>query len=278
MTKKIFALQAAIALLAQTIPAFAAPPVFVNATVMPSGHSVVIPETAARVAENVFYLGSAQDPAGGGPVDGYAIVHYEKGAVQGVGAAKSGGPRCYTFLARGAKWRALESWLVNPTNTRGLPDPFVADTLASSIVKWEDAADGIVGNGIGTDILGAGSATTSLLSADTAAPDGRNEAYFADVADAGAIAITIVWYNRFTKTLVEWDQVYDDVDFDWSASGEPGKMDFENIATHELGHSVGLGDLYNSCAEETMYGYADFGETKKRDLNAGDIAGANALY
>jgi len=75
------------------------------------------------------------------------------------------------------------------------------------------------------------------------------------------------------------NQVYDDVDFDWSASGETGKMDFENIATHELGHSVGLGDLYQSaCAEQTMYGYAGFGETKKQTLEAGDIAGAVKLY
>jgi len=27
-----------------------------------------------------------------------------------------------------------------------------------------------------------------------------------------------------------------------------------------------------------MYGYASAGETKKRDLNAGDIAGIRALY
>ena len=55
-------------------------------------------------------------------------------------------------------------------------------------------------------------------------------------------------------------------------------MDFENIATHELGHAVGLGDLYNDCTEETMYGYASYGETKKRTLEAGDITGIKKLY
>lgn len=64
---------------------------------------------------------------------------------------------------------------------------FVAGTLASSIAKWEDAADGVVGNGIGTDILGVGAATTSFLSADTAAPDGKNEVYFADIAGINAL-------------------------------------------------------------------------------------------
>ena len=55
-------------------------------------------------------------------------------------------------------------------------------------------------------------------------------------------------------------------------------MDFENIATHELGHSVGMGHPADECTEETMYRFASEGETKKRDLNAGDIAGVNQLY
>ena len=55
-------------------------------------------------------------------------------------------------------------------------------------------------------------------------------------------------------------------------------MDFDNIATHELGHSVGMADLYNTCTDETMYGYSTAGEIKKRDLNIGDINGINSLY
>jgi len=117
----------------------------------------------------------------------------------------------------------------------------------------------------------------------TASPDNMNEVYFADVSDANAIAVTIVWGifggKPANRELVEWDQVYDDIDFDWSASGEADKMDFESIATHELGHSVGLDDLYElSCDQETMYGYAGEGEINKRDLEAGDIAGVNKLY
>ncbi len=56
-------------------------------------------------------------------------------------------------------------------------------------------------------------------------------------------------------------------------------MDLQNIATHELGHGAGLIDLYDAVAsEQTMYGYSTKGETKKRDLNTGDIAGIQDLY
>ena len=278
MWKKIIPAHAVAGILLGPTPVLAVPPTFVSATVKPSGRSVVIPERAARIADNVFDLGTAIDPASGAAVQGYAIVHHRKGGTRAIGASHTSKNKCYTYLARGAKWRTPEPWVVNPANIRGLANDFVAGALGAGIAKWEDAADGLVGNASGVNILGEGTITSGLLSADTSTPDGANEVYFADVAEPSAIAITIVWYTLVGKTLVEWDQVYDDVSYDWSATGEPGKMDFDNIATHELGHSAGLGDLYNSCTEETMYGYANYGETKKRDLGTGDIAGINALY
>ena len=68
--------------------------------------------------------------------------------------------------------------------------------------------------------------------------------------------------------------------FDWrKASLDPTKMDLQNIATHEFGHSVGLGDLYSStCSEVTMYGYSTEGETKKQTLEEPDITGLQVLY
>lgn len=69
------------------------------------------------------------------------------------------------------------------------------------------------------------------------------------------------------------------LDFDWSLDGAPGAMGFENIATHELGHSLGLNDQYESqCADVTMYGYAGEGEINKRDLEINDITGVYELY
>ncbi len=71
------------------------------------------------------------------------------------------------------------------------------------------------------------------------------------------------------------------MDFDWSLSefGVAGTMDFDNIATHELGHSVGLDDLFTeACSEETMYGFAAEGEINKKTLEGGDMAGILKLY
>ena len=55
-------------------------------------------------------------------------------------------------------------------------------------------------------------------------------------------------------------------------------MDFDNIATHEVGHAVGMGHPGDSCTEETRYRFAGTEETKKRTLFDGDKAGIAALY
>ena len=237
--------------------------------------TVTITSNAIEVAPGVFSLGTAID-VDGRIVEGFMFVYRKENAKPpwaGGGNGK-GGSTCYTFLAKGAKWKSLESWIVNPVNNQDLDSNFVFSNLAADIQKWEDKSL--------TNIVGDGSATNNSLIADTASTDGVNEVYFGSIADPGVIAVTIIWGIFYGppsgRELVEWDQVYDQVDFAWSATGEAGKMDFENIATHELGHAVGMGHPDNTCIEETMYAYADYGETKKRDLNTGDTAGINALY
>jgi len=261
-------------------------------------NTVMIPAKAVEVAPNLFYLGTAME--NGKTVEGYAFVEYrerfgkpscgngicEPGEnpkncpldCSGGGGGGGGTSDCYSFLSSGAKWKTVESYILNPINTEGLGFGFVYDNLALYIGKWETTA--------GKNILGNGIVTNETLVADTISPDGQNEVYFGEISQPGAIAITIVW-GIFSgppkqRQLVEWDQVYN-VDYDWSedclSENCSYKMDFENIATHELGHSVGLDDLYDSkCSEMTMYGYANYGETKKRTLEDGDKAGVSKLY
>jgi len=287
--KSLFAIVVAIMLIFSGLmvftPAVAAP----NENASDKGKAnakVSIPEDAVKVAPGVYSLGQAVSQ--GKIVDGFMFIDYKKGfghnprspPNHGGGGNGDDTSKCFAYLAKDAKWKSVEPWIVNPANARGLDTTFVFENLVADIQEWEDAAG--LSEGSAEDILGDGSTTTSILVADTSSPDDVNEVYFADVDSSGAIAVTIVWgiFNAPPpfRELVEWDQVYDDVDFDWSSSGEAGKMDFENIAQHELGHSVGMGHPPDSCTDETMYAFASAGETKKRDLNTGDITGIDSLY
>jgi hypothetical protein len=107
--------------------------------------------------------------------------------------------------------------------------------------------------------------------------DGTNEIVWKP--NAGSyIAATYIWYQG--SSMVETDWVFND-NYTWSVASTPppNTMDVWDIFAHEAGHSVGLADLYSSgCSAQTMYGYASYGETLKRDLADQDIAGAQALY
>lgn len=222
-----------------------------------------VPPGAVKVAEDVYYLGKQE--VGGRTLEGYAFVDRARTG----GKGKPGGS-CYTYLASGAKWKNAEAWSVNDSNA---PISGMASLMANDVATWETAA--------AADILGGGSVDRSYH-ADTSAVDEKNGAEFAPIADAGVIAVTYTWGifggPPAGRELVEWDMIFDSDSFAWATDGSANAMDFRNIDTHELGHAMGLGHASSSCTEETMYPYASLGETKKRDLNTGDIAGISNLY
>ena len=90
----------------------------------------------------------------------------------------------------------------------------------------------------------------------------------------------VVLYGRpsyFLPPLDQWG------DATITSTPYPGDfMELQNIATHELGHGFELADLNELTSPtqplQTMFGYASPGETIKRDLASGDIAGIRALY
>jgi hypothetical protein len=98
---------------------------------------------------------------------------------------------------------------------------------------------------------------------------------------AAAIAVNCFWMMDAGTywQVVENDANFNGYNYGWSSSGQPGRMDVQNIATHEFGHNLVLADLYEPEASEfTMYGYAGPGETKKRSLHQDDLNGIRFMY
>jgi hypothetical protein len=226
----------------------------------------MLPDHAREVSKGIFSLGQAVD-VDGRIVEGFLIVDRKENAKPPwAGGAKpdKSDSKCYAFLAKGAKWKSAESYVASPEVDLSL--------METSANTWDSEVD--------FDIFGEGFSNFTN-GPDDVSPDGQNEVEFQNLGATNTIAYTIVW-GIFggppgQRELVEWDMVFNS-NYPWSLSGELGKMDFQNIATHELGHSLGLGHPPEECTEETMYAYADYGEIKKRDLNSGDIVGINELY
>jgi hypothetical protein len=78
--------------------------------------------------------------------------------------------------------------------------------------------------------------------------------------------------------IVESDMTFNS-NLKWTATGETGKLDFQSVVLHELGHTIGLGDLYNKAqfstdTRQVMHYYTGV----KRTLGNGDATGVWMLY
>jgi matrixin len=97
-----------------------------------------------------------------------------------------------------------------------------------------------------------------------------------------SIAVTYTW--QWSNGEIESDTVFN-TRLPWFIATSEGdgcaestaRYDLANIATHEFGHTYGLGHAANG-RWETMYPYGFTGETLKRSLAAGDTAGIRSLY
>jgi len=152
---------------------------------------------------------------------------------------------------------------INPKNNYGFSASAVVTTITTSAETWDKQTAYAVFSYQGTISLSAGKR------------DNYNVVAWGGY-QAGVIAVTYIWYSG--SQILETDTRMNIV-YKWSLSGEAGKMDVQNIMTHEFGHWAGLADLYGDVDYWlTMYGYANYGETYKRTLGLGDINGLEAWY
>lgn len=144
-----------------------------------------------------------------------------------------------------------------------------ADVLNVSAQTWDAATGGSILGGITPGSAGV-----------AGVQDFKNQMDWVDLGLSTTIAVTTTWYYLSTGQAVESDAQYNTF-YLWSATGDPAAMDVQNIGTHEIGHTFGLGHPTGkpskiSCL--TMYAYGAEGELQKRTLGDGDILGIRRLY
>ena len=155
------------------------------------------------------------------------------------------------------------NYYINPKNTCGFASTAVVSTITTSVNTWDKETSYQVFSYKGTTTRVAGKR------------DGYNVISWGKYS-AGVIAVTMSWVSGGQTLEVDCMM---NTRFKWSLTGEAGKMDVQNIMTHELGHFCGLKDLYNDADYWlTMYGYSNYALTYARTLGLGDINGLKAVY
>lgn len=250
---------AALALLALVAPVGAAP--------APAGSAAVDWTSLVSCGEDGAHAVDAPDPS-----NPLLRVHVEAYCVEE--EASSFGVASLTDCARTTYLRKPWRWAVPyipKVNVSTMPSDLVAADVVSSfqaaLDTWDDA---VLVELTGTITTGGNANHVGVL-------DGNN--LFAWKAlTSGVIAVTTTWYYDDAQLALESDAAYNTA-YSWSTSGAASAFDLQHIATHEVGHSVGLGDLYasaDSCL--TMYGYGSTGDTHARTLGDGDLLGVRATY
>jgi hypothetical protein len=233
--------------------------------------------------------GSPQAPS----LDRILFVHYRVHPPEAKGHKPPGGDKADVY-----KWAPKLRWAssapsiiyrVDSANSSDLSPAAIGSAVAAAFDTWTLADDNV------TFLAGA---PVSLTNDPFDAPDGINSISWRSLGPGSGniIALTAAWYNAATKIVSEADTVCND-DLSWSVTpyaagdpdptyagpvdgnGDPTSFDVTDIATHEFGHWLVLGDLYRpGTSLLTMYGYSSEGETYKDTLAAGDILGIQAIY
>ena len=169
----------------------------------------------------------------------------------------------------------LPSTFSYKVNLSGAPEGALVE-IRQAFETW----DGVVTTELFNDAVET--TTISRLSLD-----GQNVVFWNRIAPPKIIAMVRIWYLDDEGTpdpIIEFDIVLNAF-LKWGIDPDPddedtiNAFDVQNIVTHEVGHPVGLDDLYEEEYRElTMYGYSSKGETQKISLEQGDKDGALYIY
>jgi hypothetical protein len=122
--------------------------------------------------------------------------------------------------------------------------------------------------------------------------DNKNVIAWIKNPDSNALAYTRTWYSPTEKVsgynggsynkVLESDITFNTAS-DWTTDGRSypdysNTYDVQTTILHELGHTIGLGDIYNSKYFEDMAQIMNAYKGLQRTLGAGDINGVRQLY
>ncbi|MBI3071038.1 MAG: matrixin family metalloprotease [Deltaproteobacteria bacterium] len=178
------------------------------------------------------------------------------------------------YNAPGIKWPRSKmpvAWEMSSGGSADLGESTSFDLLKRAFGSWSSVCCTYL-------TFGAGSITTSKAR-DTS--DTRNilqwleQSWPADLGDGDSVlgVTTPVYWNNLE--LFDADIVFNGVDHAWDQTGRWPKVDLQSIATHEIGHLLGLN--HSQYQSATMY-YMNQGGAVGRSLEQDDMQGVCAIY
>lgn len=92
---------------------------------------------------------------------------------------------------------------------------------------------------------------------------------------SGIVAVTPLTFYTSGR-IIDADVLFNGKNFAFTTEGAAGRYDVQDVATHELGHLLGLD--HSACAGASMYPYVDPTVILHRSLSIDDIHGLQHMY
>jgi hypothetical protein len=204
--------------------------------------------------------------------------------------ASSGGSSS-SYVLTGFRWNQenpnIQLYL-NPTDIPpGIKAESARDAISAAANTWDDAVHKNLFTDKSTVIIDYSKEVPNPFSGDYRA-DGINTNGFRNFGN-NYLAVSIFWTDLKKEdgyySTIESDILYN-LDFKWTddlkQAESSGRLDLQSVAIHELGHAIGLDDLYtldNSDARKYDFDQVmNLYNGPQRTLGNGDKAGAQVLY
>lgn len=157
------------------------------------------------------------------------------------------------------------NYYINPSN-RDMSQQAAISTLQAAAANWSEQTTANI------HLVYAGTTSGSSVT-----NNGKNEVFFRSTSNGSMAGATYYWWGANGK-LLDSDTLFYDGGFKFfpGSSGCSGGEYLEDIATHEFGHSIGLG--HSLLTSATMYPSLYSCSQIWRSLSADDITAVQKAY